>query len=115
MGNVKHVLVIFLVATTFGACDILSNSDNNNYKVEINNDLESLSERIQIINQPIILDSTRSKITELNAGGDSFSLVANVASPVVNGSTLSATSIELRANKVYISYHLNGSEYGGAR
>jgi hypothetical protein len=33
---------------------------------------------------------------------------------VINGRKLSATSIELRANMVYISYHLNGSDYGGA-
>lgn len=116
MANVKRLLVVLLVASIFGACDILSNSDGNNFKVEINNDAESLNKRIQIINQPVILDSTRSKSTGsvTTSGAGSFTHVANVASPKINGRTLSATSIEIRANKVYISYHLNGNDYGGA-
>ncbi|WP_103666140.1 LVIVD repeat-containing protein [Gracilimonas amylolytica] len=116
MANVKKLLIVLLVASTFGACDILSNNDGNNFKVDINNDVESLNERIQLINQPVVLDSTRSKSAgSITASGSgSFTHVANVASPEVNGKKLSATSIELRANKVYISYHLNGNDYGGA-
>jgi hypothetical protein len=116
MENVKKVLLVFLVASVAGACDILSNGDGSNFKVDINNDLETLNERIQIINQPIVLDSTRSKTSNsvTASGSDSFRHIANVASPVINGRKLSATSIELRANMVYISYHLNGSDYGGA-
>lgn len=116
MENVKKVLLVFLVASALGACDILSNGDGINFKVDINNDLETLNERIQIINQPIILDSTRSKTSNsvTTSGSDSFRHIANVASPEINGRKLSATSIELRANMVYISYHLNGSDYGGA-
>jgi|AntRauTorckE6833_2_1112554.scaffolds.fasta_scaffold00196_29 hypothetical protein len=114
MVNVKHVLVIFLMATLIGACDILSNDDSKSFKVDIDNDIESLNERIQIINRPIVLDSTHSKSAGSYSGTDDFIHVANVISPVVNGETLSATSIEIRANKVYVSYHLNGSPYGGA-
>lgn len=115
MENVKKVLLVLLVASIVGACDILSNGDENNFKVQVNNDLKELNERIQLINEPIILDSTRSKTSEATtSGADNFSHVANVASPEINGRKLSATSIELRANKVYISYHLNGSDYGGA-
>lgn len=110
MKNVKKLLLVFLVASTVAACDILSNGDGNNFKVQVNNDLKELNERIQLINEPITLDSTRSKAS----GAGKFSHIANVASPEINGRKLSATSIELRANKVYISYHLNGSDYGGA-
>ncbi|MFP8489672.1 hypothetical protein ACKGJO_11340 [Gracilimonas sp. Q87] len=113
MVNVKGLLIVLLVAFTFSACDILSNSDGNNFKVDVNNNIESLNERIQIINQPIVLDSSRSKAS-INSSSIELRLVANVNSPELNGDTLSATSIDIRANKIYISYHLYKDAYGGA-
>jgi len=111
MANVKHVLLIFLMVTIIGSCDILNNGDRNNFAIEIDNDFDTLNERIQLVNEPIVLDSTLSKSQFTKP---EYSLVANVKSPKINGKRLSATSIELRANKVYISYHLYGNEYAGA-
>ncbi|HET8865868.1 MAG TPA: hypothetical protein VFM80_09215 [Gracilimonas sp.] len=98
------------------SCSLLSNDDGKSYFQSVNNDLESLNQRVQIINNDIVLDSLKSKFSSTSStlGGDKFTHIANVESPEVNGKKLSATSIEIRANKVYISYHLNGSEYAGA-
>ena len=43
-----------------------------------------------------------------------FSLVAEVASPSIDGEKLSATSVQVIDNMAYVTYHLNGEEYGGA-
>jgi hypothetical protein len=43
-----------------------------------------------------------------------FFHVADVASPVVNGQTTSATGMEISGNFCYVTYHIAGSVYGGA-
>lgn len=46
--------------------------------------------------------------------GITFFHVADVSSPVVNGTTCSATGMEISGNYCYVTYHINGSAYGGA-
>lgn len=43
-----------------------------------------------------------------------FFHVADVASPIVNGQTTSATGMEISGNFCYVTYHVAGSVYGGA-
>lgn len=110
-------LVVFgFLGLAIGSCSLLSNEGGKSFFQSVNNDVESLNQRVQIINDDIVLDSLKSKSSSISnaLGGEKFIHVANVESPEVNGEKLSATSIEIRANKVYISYHLNGSEYAGA-
>ncbi|WP_147243354.1 LVIVD repeat-containing protein [Chitinophaga flava] len=44
----------------------------------------------------------------------SFTLIANVAAPVVGGNKLSATDVRFRNGYAYVSYHQNGEAYAGA-
>lgn len=46
----------------------------------------------------------------------SFTHVADVSSPVINGATLSATGVNIQGNLAYVTYHWNGAEndYAGA-
>jgi hypothetical protein len=93
-----------------------TSSDSN--EITIQSDIEKLNERVEIVNEPIILDTTAhaSNTSAALKGNDhSFTHVANVNSPVdIRGNRLSATSIEIRANRMYVSYHLNGNPYFGA-
>lgn len=43
-----------------------------------------------------------------------FYHIADVASPVVNGETCSATGMEIVGNLCYVTYHIAGAVYGGA-
>lgn len=43
-----------------------------------------------------------------------FSLVAEIASPIIGGQALSATSVHIVEDVAYVTYHLNGEKYGGA-
>jgi len=43
-----------------------------------------------------------------------FTLVAEVDPPVLEGSNLSATSVQIIGDRAYVSYHLHGEPYGAA-
>ncbi len=43
-----------------------------------------------------------------------FTLVAELNPPTLNGETLSATGVEVYDDVAYVSYHLNGEDYGSA-
>ena len=112
-----NVILISAILGLLGSCDILNTGSDNN-QISVNNDLEKLNERVSIINEPVELDTTSgqaSTATMAKNNDHTFTHVATVSSPLdVNGNPLSATSIEIRANKIYVSYHLNSNPYAGA-
>ncbi len=112
-----NVILISAILGLLGSCDILNTGSDNN-QISVNNDLEKLNERVSIVNEPVDLDTTSgqaSTATMAKNNDHTFTHVATVSSPLdVNGNSLSATSIEIRANKIYVSYHLNSNPYAGA-
>lgn len=120
MKTLKIILNITLLVVLIGlvgACDILT-TDSENNQISVTSDVQKLNQRISIVNEPVELDTTsdQTSTTATAKGNDhTFTHVANVSSPLdVNGNPLSATSIEIRSNKIYVSYHLNGNPYAGA-
>lgn len=112
-----HLVIVGLLLTSLGSCDLLFDSSDSNDRMRVNNNVEELNRQIQIINEPIVLDSVAGKTVSGNqalGNKDDFHHVANIASPTIDGHTLSATSVEIHANIAYVSYHLNDSAYGGA-
>jgi hypothetical protein len=120
MKTLKIVLNVTLLAALIGlvgACDILT-TDSENNQISVTSDVQKLNQRVSIVNEPVELDTTsdQTSTTAMAKGNDhAFTHVANVNSPLdINGNSLSATSIEIRSNKIYVSYHLNGNPYAGA-
>ncbi|MFN1835901.1 hypothetical protein AB2B38_011620 [Balneola sp. MJW-20] len=113
----KKITVLAVMVAIIGGCNILSNNESDNSQISVQNDIQTLNKRLKIVNQEIILDSTRAKSSiSPTTDGDKFIHLANVESPVdADGNRLSATSIEIRANKVYVSYHLNEKLSGTAK
>jgi len=120
--NMIHLSLAVVLLLSFVSCDIFPQGENSTNQLSINNDLTNLNQRVQIINEVIDLDTVKSSsasdvLLKQNGSdqGQSFVHVANIQVPVdENGNKLSATSIEVRANTIYVSYHLNGSPFGGA-
>ncbi|MGK7370496.1 MAG: hypothetical protein ACNS64_09790 [Candidatus Halalkalibacterium sp. M3_1C_030] len=108
----RSIIAIALVAGIMG-CDLQSENGFQDDRLKITNDVETLSSRISIINQPITDNSGTNKA--LSKAEDEFVHLANVQSPTdQNGNVLSATSVFYHKNLAFVSYHLNGAEYGGA-
>lgn len=110
---IKNVLAVVLVFGIAG-CD-LQNKNKSGFeddRLKITNDVETLNSRISFVNQPITGQSGTSKAMKME---DQFVHLARVQSPVdQNGNILSATSVFYHKHLVFVSYHLGGSEYGGA-
>ncbi|MDZ7658788.1 hypothetical protein [Fodinibius sp.] len=120
MKTIKTIFNLTLMAALLGflgSCDILNNGSEDN-QISVTDDLQKLNERVSIVNEPVELDTTSDQTsTAAMAKGNNhtFTHVATVSSPLDgNGEPLSATSIEIRANKIYVSYHRNGNSYAGA-
>ncbi|NGP76764.1 hypothetical protein G3570_08975 [Balneolaceae bacterium YR4-1] len=108
----RSIIAIALVAGIIG-CDLQSENGFQDDRLKITNDVKSLSSRISIINKPITDQSEPAKA--LSKAEDEFVHLANVQSPSdQNGNVLSATSVYYHKHLAFVSYHLKGSEYGGA-
>jgi hypothetical protein len=74
--------------------------------IVLNNNQEELNQRVTIKNEPLNLIGLKASPT--------FSLVAEVAAPIVNGVKLSTSYVHRRYQKVYVTYHERGAGHGGA-
>lgn len=82
-----------------------SNSDNGSSStMRVNNNSEELNKRVTVFNEPIQLSNKRS--------APNYVKIASVAPNTINGNQLSATSVGFKANKVYVTYHVRGDQYG---
>lgn len=103
----KKLIFIFITAALLASCSKEeAPSFVNEDGIMLNNNSQELNQRLTIINEPLNLKGLKSAPT--------FSLVAEAASPVVNGVKLSASYVHRRYHKVYVTYHERGNGYGGA-
>lgn len=86
--------------------DVIVGTDDEVYLV--NNNQQELSQRLTFINEPLKLEGI------LKNGTPTFTLLAEAASPTVNGVKLSASFVFKRGNNIYVTYHERGNGYGGA-
>lgn len=111
----RLLTVSIAIALSIGimGCELQQENVFENDRIRISNNVEALSSRINIVNQPITGESGTAKVQAKTE--DEFVHLANVASPQdQNGNVLSATSVFYHKHLAFVSYHLNGSEYGGA-
>lgn len=107
------IITIVLIFGISGCDNIQQEKGFEDDRLKIINDVEMLNSRINFVNQPITAQSGTNKA--LAKTKDEFVHLANVQSPVdQNGNTLSATSVFYHSHIAFVSYHLNGAEYGGA-
>jgi hypothetical protein len=85
--------------------------DQTNGRTTVINDEARLAERMTITSAdvPVIPSGTEKISTAF-----SLKLIAQIASPVVNGQTLQATAVVLSNKLAYVSYNMAGSDYLGA-
>lgn len=115
-----------LAALLIGVLSACNNDEDafiapENGEVTVSNNIAQLSQRVRQINSDIELIS---KATQGQAGmsaaqdaaffiAPEFELVAEIASPVINGQTLSATFVQIQEEQAFVSYHIQGVDYGG--
>lgn len=82
----------------------------------LNNDAQTLNQRIKFDNAGVLdlQPEFKFKDGEQPAGTLPLVLVAEVAAPVYNGSTLKATHVAINGNYAYVSYNTEGETYSGA-
>jgi len=115
--NVRLLIIAGILLLT-GGCDIFSNGSGANNQISVNNNLAKLNQRIHVVNKPVTLDSgkTKSPNPSLVSGKNRFTHIVDIDAPAIGADQkkLSATGVQIQANKIYVSYQLHGSEYGGA-
>jgi hypothetical protein len=104
----KLIFVLFAVTALLVSCSkedapTFTNEDG----IVLNNNSAELSKYIKIINEPLVLKGGLKS-------GPIFTLVAEAESPTINGIKTSASYVHRRYQKVYVTYHIRGTEYGGA-
>ncbi|HAW59460.1 MAG TPA: hypothetical protein DCX03_10710, partial [Bacteroidales bacterium] len=104
----KLIFVLFAVTALLVSCSkedapTFTNEDG----IVLNNNSAELSKYIKIINEPLVLKGGLKS-------GPIFTLVAEAESPTINGIKTSASYVHRRYQKVYVTYHIRGAEYGGA-
>lgn len=108
MKNSVLILGLALVFL-FSACNKENNdsiSPSQDEKVTFITDNEILKDRIEIVNQAITF--TGKSTAELN-----YTWLANINPSVVNGITLSASTVDGYGDKVYVGWHARGIEMYG--
>jgi hypothetical protein len=100
-------------STMGGGSKVIKNLSFNDFDgIEVNNGTFDESVTMN--------DSFSIIVTDCNPGpfveplNPEYTLVANINTPIVDGSVLSATDVAYNNGLAFISYHLNGSEFGGA-
>jgi hypothetical protein len=99
--------IIVMLSGFFVSCDVQQSITESDDRITISNDVEILSERIQIINEPI------GSAKVVTAAASNFTHLANVQPPTLKDRTLSATAVHISGDFAYVSYHINGEAYGG--
>lgn len=101
---VSSVAVAFLTLSCME--EKLTMLDPNFGRFETQENKEKLKERLTIYNTPVYFQG--------KSAAASFSHVATVAPPTVNGKTVGATSVSKNGNYVYVTYNTTGADYGGS-
>ena len=113
----KRALLAALVAMMIVGCDTAVNPrsgtpDQTDGRITVINDEGKLAGRVTVKSEPVPVDTSFHKAGRAVAFG--LELVAEIAPPVVNGTTLQATSVVLNGNFAYVSYNVQGNSCVGA-
>lgn len=104
----KSIFVLFVIVFALSSCQKDSTIEPDGFEgMVLNNDANALTQRITYINQPL-------KLSGGLKSTPAFTLIAEAASPVVNGVRLSASYVHRRFQNVYVTYNERGNGFGGA-
>jgi len=119
-----HAVLGAVVVFTVACSDGPSSPRDETRSIVVNNDLAALAASVSYANardlpiEPVTPSAGLSTMSALQAATAaaplSLQLVAEVASPVVNGRTLEATHVVAVGNNTYVSYNAAGEESVGA-
>lgn len=111
-------LVLPVACTPFDALIGVPSSEGG--RITINNDENSLKSKLQrkkeavkIVSKDKNGDFTTKQFTGSN-GNLNLTLVANIAPPVISGTTVQATNVVVKDDLAYVSYNTAGDVYRGA-
>jgi hypothetical protein len=115
-------LFSFLAISFFISCDNNDDTSKDNQSkennIEINNDLTSLNNRLDLTNSGVITISNNSTSKSLNSNQSSdlpLVQIAEVNPPTdSNGRTLQANHVAVNGNYAYVAYTMRGDAYSGA-
>lgn len=113
MTRLQILSIAIAISIGLIGCELQQQNVLKDDRLQISNNVETLSSRISFVNQPITDGSESGKV--LAKTKDNFEHLANVSAPEdQNGNVLSATSVFYHKHLAFVSYHLKGSAYGGA-
>ncbi len=102
----KSIFVLFVIVFALSSCKKDSTIEPDGFEgMVLNNDANTLTQRITYINQPL-------KLSGGLKSTPTFTLIAEAASPVVNGVRLSASYVHRRFQNVYVTYNERGNGFG---
>jgi hypothetical protein len=116
-------LFSFLAMSLFTFCDSNDDTSTDNQakenNIEINNDLTSLNNRLDLTNSGVLTISNISTSKLLNGAQSTSDLplvqIAEVNPPTdSNGRTLQANHVAVNGNYAYVAYTMRGDAYSGA-
>lgn len=112
--------MIFAAFIAMVACNDAPEIDPRT-RLHVSNNTAQLSSRVEMINEAvgIVANGQGGVRGEAALGSEAlvnsqFTLLAEVASPNINGVTLSATHVLIQGSQAYVTYHTSGDSYGGA-
>lgn len=113
-------LLLGLISLTACQDDLVPDLEPGTGRLKISNDAASLSKRVSYKNDTIDVlpisdvSSARSQVASYTSKNkETYRLIAEIESPIINGLKSSATHIHVDKDRAYITYHIAGSPYGG--
>lgn len=119
LNKLTGIAVLALFATVIGCQSDDTNgvNPNDNDKVILNSDVNTLNQRISFSNSGVLdlVGNTGGKMSSAATASDfPLTLVAEVNAPSYNGFRLKATHVDLNGVYAYVSYNTDGDRYLGA-
>lgn len=111
--TMRKLLLLFGIALmlSFAACEKRSDISNQelalNNKLEMNTNAADLAARIEIVNRPVVFEGK-------SANALSYTWVANILPYTVDGSVLSASTVDGYGDMAYVGWHAYGDSVAGA-
>lgn len=120
MTKIIKLNLLFAVLIALAACNDAPEIDPRT-RLHVSNNTALLSTRVEMINESvgIVANGQGGVRGEAAIGSEAlvnsqFTLLAEVASPNINGVTLSATHVLIQGTQAFVTYHTSGDAYGGA-
>jgi len=86
---------------------------HTNFSDEVKNNIRVTDEYSRLVEKDIDVQIESNSRSKKN-NNIILTVIGEVASPVIDGDTLQATSVVLKGNRAYVSYNMQGDAFKGA-